>query len=500
MVHPAGTFVAMPKAVAAVCCLLVALGVAIALGGEPGAARAEARSSDCAAALNPGGTANDQDTVRGGPAVPLPSSWPAGARSLPERVFLRNSTQTYNRLYEFALHGGDLYAHRRGGREEWRRVPLPDCLAGNLTAISADDDEMVGLDRERQIYTMDNALKDPRKWNWTSRWGPPVWRGSGFVLPLTKAWSWSVISRAEDGTWTDPAGNRTPVGDYKVSHIWGLREGGRQIHFWDPWLPRDNSYEMCGPHRSRFRAVNVSASGSHVFVIGPRGDMFTRLYDFDVSGHDAVFFDYSYEDQRGKGDGAPIQLPAEPWKRQPKIDGTITSAISISKYGRDAIHGRLRVEGRRHGETGYWQRDLAAPAKQGWRFHTTGGGLEGEPLDNPRRNTSRVGLEPAEDSRYVMELPGSHGVIPNFNVYCSPAKLKLRQGDGPVRNVVLHTVDGLRQAERSRGLDDVPREQYAALEWPSGRFETVTVLATREQIVVPERGWVFTRAGSGEEG
>ncbi|MFH4242710.1 hypothetical protein WAI99_21525, partial [Acinetobacter baumannii] len=87
------------------------------------------------------------------------------------------------------------------------------------------------------------------------------------------------------------------------------------------WLAPDESYEMCGPHRGRFRAVSMSASGSFVFVVGRYGDLFARLYDFDISGHDPVFFRYAYEDQRGKGDGAPIQLPAEGWREQPKVPG-----------------------------------------------------------------------------------------------------------------------------------------------------------------------------------
>jgi hypothetical protein len=472
---------------------LILAAIALAALALPSPAAAQLPSS-CQLALNPGGTANTPDTVRGGPAQELPATWPAGGKGLPDRVALRTRTTSYNRLYEFALRDGDLFARRRGADDEWRQVPLPACLAGQLTAISADDDEMIGLDGERRVYTMDNALKDPAQWNWTSRWGPPVWTGSGFTLPGTLDWSWSVISPAEDGNWTDPSGNRTPVGEFKVSHIWGLREGGQRISFWDPWLPRDESYEMCGPHRGRFRSVALSASGSHVFVIGPRGDMFTRLYDFDISGHDAVFFKYSYEDQRGKGDGAPIQLPAEPWTRQPKIHGRITSAISISKYGADAVHGRLRVAGRSDGETGYWQRDLAAPRKRGWRFHPTGGKLPGKHLRNPRGNTSQRGLGPSEDARYVMDQGGTHAEIENYNVYCSPARLDVQESGGPVQQMTLHTVDGLRQTERARGLDDVPREQYAAIERPDGSFQTVTVEATRDHIVIPELGWTFTRA------
>jgi hypothetical protein len=462
------------------------VGAPSALGGTP-------PSSRCAELL-PGGTANTPDPVRAGPAAALPGSWSPGPRGLPDDVYLRNTTTTYNRLYEFTLAGGDLFARRRSTDERWRGVPLPDCLDGRLQGISADDDEMIGLDAERNVYTMDNALKNPALWNWTKRWGPVMWSGDGFALPAnTMAWSWTVISPAEDGTWTDPAGNRYPVGEYKVSHIWGLRGGGRKLTFWDPWLPRDNSYEMCGPHHSRFRSVNLSTSGSHIFVIGKRGDMFTRLYDFDISGHDPIFFPYSYEDQRDKGDGSPIQLPAEPWTRQPKIDGTITSAISISKRGRDAVHATLRVEGRRKGHTGYWQRDLAAPRKQGWKFRRTDAPLEGEVLRNPGGNTSKRGLAPSEDMKFVMKGEGMRAVIPDFNTYCTPAHIEIHE-DGRTRTVTFHHVDGLRQVERARGLDDDPRLQFGALEWPSGKIDQeLQVFATTDAIEIPALGWTFER-------
>jgi hypothetical protein len=190
-------------------------------------------------------------------------------------VFLRSPTESFNRLYEFATRGGRIYVRARDGNGPWRQLPLPLCFDGRVASISLDDDELIALDDSRRIYTMDNALKDPTAFNWTNRWGTPFWTGPGYTLPATKAWSWSVISPLEDKNWTDPAGNRTAVGSGKVSHIWGLRRGGQRITFWDPWLPLDESYEMCGPHRGRFKAVNLSASGSFVFVIGRRGDMFT---------------------------------------------------------------------------------------------------------------------------------------------------------------------------------------------------------------------------------
>jgi hypothetical protein len=446
------------------------------------------REQSCRTLL--GGTVNAPDVAVPARAGTLPSAWPAApAGLLPREVLLRTERETFNRLYEWATRCGEIYAHVRGDAGPWRRMPLPPCFAGRVAGISADDDELVALDGGRHIYTLDNALKDPALFTWSSRWGTPFWTGLGYALPDgIAAWTWSVISPAEDRTWQDPAGNHPAVGTFKVSHIWGLRTGGQRLTFWDPWLPLDESYEACGPQRGRFRAVALSGSGSHLAVLGAHGDLFTRLYDFDISGHDPVFFSYAYEDQRGKGAAAKIQLPAEPWARQPKIPGEITSAVSIHKTGQGAIHAIRRVEGRREGRTGFWERDIADPPAAGWRFRATGLPLTRPRVDNPAGDTSLWDLGRAEDRRYVMDDGTRHAVLEDFNVYCSPARLTVREG-ATTRTFVLHHLDGIRQQVRGRGLDETPRTQTGAIEGPPGHFEPVTLRATREEILLEERGW-----------
>lgn len=436
------------------------------------------------------------DEVRAEPAAGIPSSWePAPAGLLPPEVPLRTESETFNRLYEFALRDGSIYGRERGGAAPWRKLPLPPCIAGRVKSISLDDDEMIALDVADRIFTMDNALKDGALFNWSSRWGTPFWTGLGYSLPGgVEAWSWSVISPLEDGSWVDPAGNKTAVGAGKVSHIWGLRHGGLRLTFWDPWLPLDESYEACGPHRGRFRAVNLSASGSELFVIGRHGDLFTRTYDFDISGHDPFFFDYSYEDQRGAGAGAPIQLPAERWVEQPKVPGAITTAISIHKQGRGGVQRILRVEGRRGARTGYWERGIADPPRAGWRFVPTGLQLRAGRLHNPRRDTSARGLGPGEDRRYVVEQDGLTATLRNFNVYCSPASLVVDRAGGEREVLRLHHLDGLRQLARGRGLDGVPREQAGAIEGPPGEFREVSIRATLDEVLIEELGWTLAYA------
>src|SRR5437762_2217529 len=124
---------------------------------------------------------------------------------LAEFLYLRTQTESFNRLYEFATRRGAIYVRSRDEAGPWRTLPLPLCFDGHVGSISLDDDEMIALDDARRIYTMDNALKDPSTFDWTARWGPPFWTGTGFALrDGVIAWSWSVISPLEDGSWVDP--------------------------------------------------------------------------------------------------------------------------------------------------------------------------------------------------------------------------------------------------------------------------------------------------------
>ena len=450
-------------------------------------------------------TSQDQDTgaIRALPAAP--------AGLLPSRVYLRTQRDTFNRRYAFATRRGEIYVQEPGGSDRgWHQLQLPLCFDGRVASIAVDDDELIALDRSRRIFTMDNALKDASLFNWTSRWGTPFWTGPGYQLPDgIVAWSWSVVSPVEDGTWTDPAGNHQAIGSGKVSHIWALRTGGQHLSFWDPWLPLDESYGICGPYRGRFKAVNLSASGSTMFVIGRNGDMFTRIYDFDLSGHDRFFLKYSYEDQRGKGDSAPLQLPPFGWVHQPKIPGRITSAISINKVGKAVVHRTLRVEGLDgSGRSGYWEKDITQMRSSDWRFHLTGQPFQGHALANPRRDSSRRGLGRADDLRYASTTSGLNAEVPNFNLHCSPSRLRIRPpGARRPLDLILHAIDGLRQQPRASGLDNVPREMYGDIEVPKKllgrpfvrsalggrRFTDVTLEVTAGQLQVKELGWTFKR-------
>ena len=63
------------------------------------------------------------------------------------------------------------------------------------------------------------------------------------------------------------------------------------------------------------RADALSASTSTMFVGGPDGSLYTRMFDFDTGGADIVQLKYSWESQKGVTNPR-IQLPPLGWATQ----------------------------------------------------------------------------------------------------------------------------------------------------------------------------------------
>lgn len=411
----------------------------------------------------PVGTAGLADLVPGDSTLGL-SALPPATVDLPPQVHLRGTTETFNRRWSFALREGRTYVKEAAEYGGWRTMALPDCLAGRITGISVDDDELVALDEAGRIHTMDHALNAPWTWNWTYRYGAPLWLGDGNTVPYgSTRWTWSVLSPGEDQVWRDSAGNDHPVGGAKVSHVFALSPDGNRITYVDPWLPADHSYEMATPHRGRFQARALSTAASTSFVVNRYGDLYTRLYDFDIAGSDRVFFGYSYQDQRGAA-FPRIQLPAPDWIRQPKVPATgeITDRISVHKTGRGSDARELRVEGRDRGRTGYWHKTLTAT---GWTFTETGQPLLGGLLQNTPDDRSADTLAPPSPYDYAGAQGELTARVTAFDVAVEDTPLLLGVADRSL-SVTLHTVDGLRQSVQAPGLTSQPRHFYGTVEVP----------------------------------
>jgi len=412
-------------------------------------------------------------------------NFPAAEIALPERIYFRTSTETFNRRWSFAARAGGLFVKEAVTQDNWRAVPLPGCLAGRIAGVSADDDEVLAVDRDGRFFTMDHALSAPRDWNWSTRYGTPLWTGPGNSLPPgTLDWTWSVLSPNEDHVWRDTSGNDHPVGGAKVSHVFALTDGGTRIRYIDPWLPVDHSYELATPANGRFRAVALSTSGSTSVVVDRDGDLYTRLYDFDISGADKVFFHYSYENQRGLPAApdmlservdpgyAAIQLPAPDWVRQPKVPGEITDRISIHKTGIGSDARELRVEGVSDGRTGYWVEQLT---DDHWTFVPTDQPLSGQRLANSADDRSVDPSVPVASNSYVgRSAVGWSASVESFDVAVTPTPLRLDFGDGQHLDLILRTVDALRQTPQQAGLTAQPRHFDGTIEIPAEVLNSLT--------------------------
>lgn len=385
---------------------------------------------------------------------------PAIAATLPDFVYLRDRIESYNDSHYFAVRQGDIYlkANREltGVDEPWRQMRLPSCLQGQVSELSVDGTVVLALDAARWIYTLDSASYGPMSGGWTRRWGAFFWTDPGEqVMVDVSDWATSHYS-GDDKTYIDSAGRQQDV--YGILTLYALRGDGLRITYMDPWLPSDESREVCGPERGTVPMAGLSGSGSTVMVIGRGGEVYTRLYEFDVSGGNSMFFDYSWQDQDDVA--APLmQLPAPEWIHHPRIPGRVTARISLRQIGSDTSHRLMRVEGLNDaGRSGFWEKDLADAA---WHFTDTNQPLRGSLLAS--RDDSRY---LPEDSAYSGQIDGWDAELRDFNPYCSPSNLRVQIGSGAPTDFVLHSTDGLRQERRARGLTAQPHIYRSAIEVP----------------------------------
>ena len=376
---------------------------------------------------------------------------------LPDRVIHEDGRHAISNEYVFALRSGDLYVRRaREGRplakSTWHELQLPSCLQGRITTVSADYRLMTVVDTDGRLYSHDMPGGDlsPERWTW--RWGPFLWLGAGMNMPgKVRDWSISEFNGAE--TFTDSGGRQHNAIGVATGYL--LRSDRRTITYIDPWLPSDESREVCGPRRGQLRLASLDASGSTLLVAGTDGSLWTRLYDFDVAGGNSLLGKYTWADKTA--DPALWQLPPVGWTRQPAPRGVVTDQVTIVRTGTDAKDRELRVTGRdRSGRVGYWRKQINATE---WQFVATGGRLVGRVLDGRRS------LAPSLDRRYVGTIAGAPATVEAFDSACSGSRVVVRIGKERLK-LRLHSEDALRQTTRAAGLDDVPRHYNAALEVP----------------------------------
>ncbi|MCC6215450.1 MAG: hypothetical protein IT376_11340 [Polyangiaceae bacterium] len=426
----------------------------------------------------------------------------------PDRVHFRTNLRSFNSRYYAVVANREIYiranAERTGLQSNWERVVnLPAGLAGDVVGIALDDRFLMAVNSARKLYEMAGALGDPSGFRWQEYRGFPFASGAQNYLPIDSIkWDKSVASAEEDENYTDPAGHLFPVGSSTCAHVVVLRGGGQQIAFNDAWLPADFGSEVCGPRRGRFRARAMSTSGSTTAVMNKYGDIYTRHWDFDIGGSNTLFWSYSYYDQSSVPNPV-VQLPSAAWVQQPKVDGRITDTLSIHKTGKNCVHRILRVEGLdANGQTGYFERDIADPATAGWVFHVTSLPILGHFIESPAGDTSDRDLGASDDLSFgwnLGQLPQLDGAVPSggvstadfaaelldYNLYCSPAALRVHLTATDYIDLVLHSTEPIRLTEiHTRGLTEQARARNGALEVPRSVLDDLPSLSPKARAFV----------------
>ena len=230
-----------------------------------------------------------------------------------------------------------------------------------------------------------------------------------------------------------------------IAQIYALSKDRRTLYSNDYWVSTDWRRISCGPYRSQLKLQSLSSSGSTMFVITEKGDMFTRFWNYNTSGASAPTNKYTLDPQQAKPGSLYTTrfIPAEPWFAQPPIQGEITDRITIFSTGHAGNHARmLRVEGRKDEQVGYFEKLIFAKE---WTFVPHGDALQGTILEN-RAQISQDKNRLVEDglllSSQDMSFEGRFGKytmrLHNLHLDCSPAYLEIEQGGHSVF-LIAHT-------------------------------------------------------------
>ena len=381
----------------------------------------------------------------------------------PREVIFRDNNGGYNGYYDFKLYEGVIYIKKRETDDAWRVMPMPDDLKGRIVRFSIDTHGLIAVDESNWVYKAQNLLDDTTEWYWMTACGGLMDISPWYKLVTSDEgqWALSCTDSDYDVTYTDSYGNIMSTGGSGCTNIYYVNpDNTTEIIYDDPWLPNDESRAIASPKHGTFQIESMSAASSTIFVTNKYGDMYTIMHDFDISGGDELFFDYTWNSNTEGLDITEIldlagleivsgraTLPSEDWCQQPKIDGTITDKISIVSLGNGSENRLLRVEGMKNGKTGYFEKNLydgvikqetgvseaGRPAENGeaeWTFVETGEPLQGNILNNSLEDTSDTDLVEETGINFSGKLYNATMTVTDFNYAASYQTATITVGEG----------------------------------------------------------------------
>ena len=98
------------------------------------------------------------------------------AETFEDTIYFRDNQASFNSRYEAKTQNGTIWVKEKDPQGEpasWVQLELPDGLAGDVTELAMDDEHIIALNGERQIYTMWNGLDEISDFTWQKEWGIP---------------------------------------------------------------------------------------------------------------------------------------------------------------------------------------------------------------------------------------------------------------------------------------------------------------------------------------
>jgi len=415
---------------------------------------------------------------------------------LPNRVYIKTRTQTFNSYAQFAIVSGRIYEKSlTDDSSGWKLLlgtGLPQskdfATPRSVLEISADADQIVALaDNGLFYYLLFESSPGSEAMRWYDKHGWPNKTTLALNDQVRGNRAWSFSKRKSQVMWyEDRFGNQHHWGVIGLESYYFLDRTGQGIRFNDNGLPTDYSHELLGPERGAFIAASLSVSASTMFVIDMAGTMYTRLADFDTIGSDPMLFRYTYAKTPSAYPGWDWRsshtqwgLPAEDWRKQPSIPlagaAALTSRITIVQNGQGNAARELRVAGKNaQGETGYYYKQIFDDE---WRFAAAPLSLRDTDYLPPAPTPAELRGAPLEAAYYGrITLDGREIklTIPDFSICEQSCHLELSRG-GETVTVTLHPVEAWTYFPRyDPGRDGTPKLFFMTVDIPTGAFDAVS--------------------------
>ncbi|MFC4125273.1 hypothetical protein [Nocardia rhizosphaerae] len=237
--------------------------------------------------------------------------------------------------------------------------------------------------------------------------------------------------------------------------------------------------------------------------------MYTRLWDFDISGADTLFFSYTYGEDTELAEAPTnfdawvgqfeflrpffpqytgIHLPPPSWVRQPKVPGEITSTISIHTTGGRSDRRELRIEGREDGRTSFWHKPVDAGE---WSFTAMDRPLTTDLLDNrPDDMPTSTMVGPTGVHYDYRDQAGSTMALRDYDYADDSMPVRVCTAGGSCTELSLFLASTPRFGWQPEGLSDTPRTYHGLLHATQEQWDALSpgLRTVVERITGADRG------------